>query len=383
MSLSELSDISGGGEGESEGGGHRRKPSYSEVLKSTPSSRPAPINTDVARAMKEAANTTGTGTTAPSAFWSASNTGPRTSYTPVTPLFSPSNSIWSPVHGPLSATIPHKASWEHVKQASASKVSPKEQSLAVQSPKASSPKQCFGSGLRIGDMVSKSNNDGDGDTTTSTAADSAAVKISEASEQPINPVLPTVRIHDAAKVSNGAAARSYCPGDRLFDATSISEDSIVSEVSEHPEAELRDAGRKAPMIAEEPHPRNFGRLQMDESVPMVDAFPGAFEVCSSINPSHYSMPYGSRVVCIKTDFVENIHWSVQTGTWAVMDKVAGRIMQLWDARVGKEDKVLLVYSINGQKSYCGLAEMAGPWKPSEDNFESFKGKKDNESRTWG
>jgi hypothetical protein len=103
-----------------------------------------------------------------------------------------------------------------------------------------------------------------------------------------------------------------------------------------------------------------------------------------------------------------------------MDKVAARIMQLWEAResaktkdandktgddkdandrgandkevedkdakakVGvAKDKILFVFSINGQKSYCGLAEMSGPWKPAAENIEGFRIKKDGTSRTWG
>ena len=48
-----------------------------------------------------------------------------------------------------------------------------------------------------------------------------------------------------------------------------------------------------------------------------------------------------------------------------------------------DDKVLFVFSINGQKSYCGLAEMSGPWKPAGENLEGFRIKKDGNSRTWG
>ena len=48
-----------------------------------------------------------------------------------------------------------------------------------------------------------------------------------------------------------------------------------------------------------------------------------------------------------------------------------------------KDKVLFVFSINGQKSYCGLAEMSGPWKPATENIEGFRIKSDGTSRTWG
>ena len=46
-----------------------------------------------------------------------------------------------------------------------------------------------------------------------------------------------------------------------------------------------------------------------------------------------------------------------------MDRVASRIMRLWNARKDDEDFVLLLFSINGGKSYCGLAKLTGPWIP--------------------
>lgn len=69
--------------------------------------------------------------------------------------------------------------------------------------------------------------------------------------------------------------------------------------------------------------------------------------------------------------------------WGVMEKVAARIMTLWNAKTGGKDKIILIFSVNGQKSYCGLAEMSGPWKEAEGGIEGFKIKKDGLSRSWG
>lgn len=66
-----------------------------------------------------------------------------------------------------------------------------------------------------------------------------------------------------------------------------------------------------------------------------------------------------------------------------MDRVANRIMEFWEARSGNKDKVLLIFSVNGQKSYCGLAEMSGPWELDESKVQGFKMKKDGASKTWG
>ena len=91
----------------------------------------------------------------------------------------------------------------------------------------------------------------------------------------------------------------------------------------------------------------------------------------------------SRAICIKTDFVENIQWSVQKGLWTAMEKVGERINQLWDARETNEVKVYLLFSINGQKSYCGLAEMTGSWVPGDGKTGGFKTKDDDASRLLG
>ena len=38
-------------------------------------------------------------------------------------------------------------------------------------------------------------------------------------------------------------------------------------------------------------------------------------------------------------------------------------MRLWDSRKDDDDFVLLLFSVNGGKSYCGLAKLTGPWVP--------------------
>lgn len=84
---------------------------------------------------------------------------------------------------------------------------------------------------------------------------------------------------------------------------------------------------------------------------------------------------------MKTDFVENIQWSVQKSEWVTMDKVGERVMRLWLERDDTGGKVLLLFSVNGQKSYCGMAEMMGAWTKG-GNHEGWKDKNDG-TRSFG
>lgn len=54
-----------------------------------------------------------------------------------------------------------------------------------------------------------------------------------------------------------------------------------------------------------------------------------------------------------------------------MEKVAQRIMGVWEARHEASEKVLFLFSVNGSKKFCGVAEMCGPWKP-DDNIPNWE-----------
>lgn len=69
----------------------------------------------------------------------------------------------------------------------------------------------------------------------------------------------------------------------------------------------------------------------------------------------------TRVVNIKSEFPGNVIKSVRVGRYSVIEKVAERIMKIWTARHDWSEKVLLLFSINGSKKFCGIAEMSGPW----------------------
>ena len=84
----------------------------------------------------------------------------------------------------------------------------------------------------------------------------------------------------------------------------------------------------------------------------------------------------TRVVNIKTEYPRNIITALKTGQYSVMAKVAERIMKVWEAREKSSEKVLFLFSVNGSKKFCGVAEMSGPWEREkniatwEDNPES-------------
>ena len=66
-----------------------------------------------------------------------------------------------------------------------------------------------------------------------------------------------------------------------------------------------------------------------------------------------------------------------------MDKVGERIMHLWDAQTTGNDKIYLIFSVNGQKSYCGLAEMVGPWTADKESIEGFRLNSKDMSKQYG
>ena len=68
------------------------------------------------------------------------------------------------------------------------------------------------------------------------------------------------------------------------------------------------------------------------------------------------------MICIKTDYTDNIRWAFKSGYWVAMEKVGIRIMRSWDARNNDNDNIIFLFSVNGQKSYCGLAEMTGSYR---------------------
>ena len=59
--------------------------------------------------------------------------------------------------------------------------------------------------------------------------------------------------------------------------------------------------------------------------------------------------------------MDNVYCSLRKNVWVTLESVGQRIMRLWEARKDPDDAVIFLISINGQKSYCGMAFMSGPW----------------------
>lgn len=73
----------------------------------------------------------------------------------------------------------------------------------------------------------------------------------------------------------------------------------------------------------------------------------------------------TKVVNIKTDFPLNIHVSIREKKYAAIEKVSERISDVYEARHSPNEKVIFLFSVNGSKKFCGLAEMSGPWDTSD------------------
>lgn len=54
-----------------------------------------------------------------------------------------------------------------------------------------------------------------------------------------------------------------------------------------------------------------------------------------------------------------------------MARVAERIMKVWEAREKAAEKVLFLFSVNGSKRFCGVAEMSGSWD-REDSIAEWE-----------
>ncbi|GAB7350377.1 hypothetical protein MBLNU459_g1002t3 [Dothideomycetes sp. NU459] len=114
--------------------------------------------------------------------------------------------------------------------------------------------------------------------------------------------------------------------------------------------------QKAPIWREKQMIQSW-KLQRCDRNKFERCFKGAFDVLGTMNPDHYQMPFGSRVVSIKSVVVSNILLSLRTGVWACPDPVKTRIVKLAESRSSEEEKILFLYSVPGSKHFCGLAEM--------------------------
>ncbi|KAK3618146.1 hypothetical protein LTR56_015323 [Elasticomyces elasticus] len=140
-----------------------------------------------------------------------------------------------------------------------------------------------------------------------------------------------------------------------------SEASYYSEhyTDTHPEL----IGAPTPIYYQTHNPMGFKRFSMSGDTKFEEAFPGAYETVCTFNAELFAVPYGTRVVNIKTEFPENIHHAIQQRIWTTLKAISERIMKVWESRRDPKEKVLFLFSINGMKQFCGLAELSGPWDP--------------------
>ncbi|KAI6888326.1 hypothetical protein KC360_g1004 [Hortaea werneckii] len=165
-----------------------------------------------------------------------------------------------------------------------------------------------------------------------------------------------------------SGAQSSCPSDnRQSTVYTLASSDHLSDMSAHYlEANPGLKDQSPDVFVQETHPRSFKRFAMADRVDMAEAYPGAMDVVTSMNPEYYQMPYGTRVVNIKTESVKNIELSIQKSLWTTLDVVSQRIMTVYNARHDTtKEKVLFLFAVSGSKQFCGLAEMSGRWNPVE------------------
>lgn len=126
---------------------------------------------------------------------------------------------------------------------------------------------------------------------------------------------------------------------------------------------------KAEVWAERHNNQSLRRALKDPHANWEEAYPGALAILNCMNPETYQMPFGTRVINIKTEYPRNILLSLKHGKYSVMAKVAERITKVWEAREKTAEKVLFLFSVNGSKKFCGVAEMSGAWNRDDSIVE--------------
>ncbi|OTA32965.1 hypothetical protein BTJ68_07208 [Hortaea werneckii EXF-2000] len=138
-----------------------------------------------------------------------------------------------------------------------------------------------------------------------------------------------------------------------------------------PQTAFLPSDQSPDVFNQETHPRSFKRFTMADNVEMSEAYPNALETVRKMNPEYYQMPYGTRVVNIKTESVKNIELSIQSSLWSTLEVVSQRIMDVYNARKDTtKERVLFLFAVSGSKQFCGLAEMKDRWHP-EIKIEGF------------
>ncbi|GAB1738850.1 hypothetical protein NU219Hw_g3634t2 [Hortaea werneckii] len=178
--------------------------------------------------------------------------------------------------------------------------------------------------------------------------------------------------HGNFNTSSDAPSSSLHSNHRQSTVYTLASSDHLSDMSPHYlEANPGLKDQSPEVFYQEAHPRSFKRFAMADRVEMAEAYPGALVDVNPMNPEYYQMPFGTRVVNIKTESVKNIELAIRTKLWSTLDVVSHRIMQVWNARKDKDkEKVLFLFAVSGSKQFCGLAEMEDRWYP-EKQIEGF------------
>ncbi|KAK3676055.1 hypothetical protein LTR78_004247 [Recurvomyces mirabilis] len=157
-------------------------------------------------------------------------------------------------------------------------------------------------------------------------------------------------------------------------------ESTMSELSDHylmVHPELANA--ETPVMTQKSSSWGFKRILTDIRATIIQSYPGALADLKGLNPDLYAVPFGTRIITIKTNSEENVRFSVRNKVWSTLDKVSERIMKIWDARKDKQEKVLLLFAVTSSGQFCGVAEMSGPW----DKNHSIEGWNDDTHESVG
>lgn len=81
---------------------------------------------------------------------------------------------------------------------------------------------------------------------------------------------------------------------------------------------------------------------------------------------------------MKTNHLNNLYVAMKEGIWVFEETIGEKINQLFTDEDRPEDaKVLFMFSINKQKSFCALAEVTSPWTKCESQPGPWQEERDS------
>lgn len=152
-----------------------------------------------------------------------------------------------------------------------------------------------------------------------------------------------------------------------------------------------DIAASAPVWVADRHEDDWTATVGSEPGVMTECCTDGVTILSKMNPGKLQMPIGvracslrfaglglttipqTRVICIKTQHLNNLHIAMQHSTWITADKVGEKINRVYEDHSPEAgEKVLFIFSINRQRAFCALAEMNGPWVQGESRLSGWQ-----------